>query len=106
MGYRSVMTVRTRGELADALSVREGPVFIQAMVRRGTRKDLGRPRTPPEEIKKALMGTIRGDGERSDRPSSWQAGSVRGSADSPGTCPRVSWRSAGRPWSSGPWRSS
>ena len=58
MGYRTVRTVETREELEEALGIAEGPVFIQIMVRRGTRKDLGRPKTPPAEIKAALMDNI------------------------------------------------
>ena len=32
-----------------------GPVFVEVKVRRGNRKDLGRPTTTPAENKKALM---------------------------------------------------
>lgn len=59
MGYRSVRTVETREQLREALAIEEGPVFIQVMVRRGTRKDIGRPRTTPAENKAELMDNIR-----------------------------------------------
>ena len=37
-----------------------GPVLIEAVVRRGSRKDLGRPSSTPEENKKAFMAAAKG----------------------------------------------
>jgi phosphonopyruvate decarboxylase len=58
MGYRHVMTVETPEDLRKALECGEGPVFLQVMVRRGARKDLGRPKSTPRENKEALMKNI------------------------------------------------
>ncbi len=58
MGYRSVTTVSTPEGLRGALKVKDGPAFVQVMVHRGARKDLGRPKSSPAENKAALMGNI------------------------------------------------
>ena len=58
MGYKHVFTVETKEELEKALECKEGPVFLQVMVRRGNRKDLGRPKSTPTENKNALMKNI------------------------------------------------
>lgn len=58
MGYKHVFTVRTKEELDKALECEDGPVFLQVMVRRGNRKDLGRPKSTPAENKDALMKNI------------------------------------------------
>ena len=58
VGYRKAFSVCTRGELAETLEVvrhEDGPLFIQICVRKGNRKDLGRPTTTPIENKKAFM---------------------------------------------------
>jgi len=58
MGYKHVFTVETKAELEKALECKDGPVFLQVMVRRGNRKDLGRPKSTPAENKNALMKNI------------------------------------------------
>lgn len=58
MGYRNVFTARTEEELRKSLECTDGPVFIQVMVHRGARKDLGRPKTTPAENKEAFMKNI------------------------------------------------
>ena len=58
MGYRNVFTVKTKDELEKALECTSGPVFLQVMVHRGNRKDLGRPKSTPAENKTALMKNI------------------------------------------------
>jgi phosphonopyruvate decarboxylase len=78
VGYRQVYTVHTLEELRRVLgpaagssandakgmagggkdsgaAKRDGPVFIEVKVRKGARKDLGRPRSSPIENKTALM---------------------------------------------------
>jgi phosphonopyruvate decarboxylase len=65
-GYRQVYTVKALEELrrvlADSAAAtggkREGPVFIEVKVRKGARKDLGRPRSSPIENKSALMAKL------------------------------------------------
>jgi phosphonopyruvate decarboxylase len=70
-GYTRVCSVRTGAELAAALrsgadegAGRGGPLFIEVMVRKGARSDLGRPRTSAEENKQALMAILRGDARK------------------------------------------
>jgi phosphonopyruvate decarboxylase len=64
-GYRGVYTVKTRAELSRVLGEKgEGPVFIEVVVRKGARKDLGRPKTSPEENKQALTALLRGGSHR------------------------------------------
>ncbi len=58
MGYKHVFTVDTEKDLDEALGCSVGPVFIQVMVRRGARKDLGRPKSTPVENKNAFMKNI------------------------------------------------
>lgn len=58
VGYNASFSVDTPEALADALctikSV-EGPVLLQVCVKKGNRKDLGRPTTTPIQNKEALM---------------------------------------------------
>jgi phosphonopyruvate decarboxylase len=61
MGYNTVVTVDSEESLEDALMNRDGTTFIQVMVHKGNRDDLGRPKTTPKENKMALMANIRGD---------------------------------------------
>ena len=45
-------------DLADVLDVcinEDGPIFIQVCVKKGNRKDLGRPTTTPIQNKQAFM---------------------------------------------------
>ena len=58
VGYRQTLSVDNREALEDALSsVKgcEGPVLLEVRVRKGNRKDLGRPTTTPIQNKEALM---------------------------------------------------
>ncbi|MDR2798653.1 MAG: phosphonopyruvate decarboxylase [Treponema sp.] len=58
-GYKAVYSATTRDELgALAAAPQEGPTFIEVRVRKGARKDLGRPRSSPEENKQALMAVL------------------------------------------------
>ena len=59
-GYTNVYTVKTADELRSTLKNRgkDGPVFIEIMVRKGNRKDLGRPASGPKENKEAFMKYI------------------------------------------------
>ena len=65
VGYHSAYSVSTKEELESLstlnsrISIMEGPVFIEIKVRKGNRKDLGRPTTTPEENKEALMKFLR-----------------------------------------------
>ena len=57
-GYAQVYSVRTREELRRVSGDKSGPVFIEVLVRKGNRKDLGRPRSSPLENKEAFMRFI------------------------------------------------
>lgn len=62
VGYTSVVTAKTAEELQTALlNARAntlGPVFIEAMLSLGTRKDLGRPKTSTSDSKASFMGHL------------------------------------------------
>lgn len=60
LGYSAAFSVRTIQELKSQLSIlnsqfSEGPVLIEVKVKKGNRKDLGRPTTTPIENRDALM---------------------------------------------------
>lgn len=60
LGYSSAFSVSTIQELKSQLSIlnsqfSEGPVLIEVKVKKGNRKDLGRPTTTPIENRDALM---------------------------------------------------
>jgi len=60
VGYSSAHTVSSKEELISVLSIlnspkREGAVLLEIKVKKGNRKDLGRPTTTPIENKQALM---------------------------------------------------
>ncbi len=58
VGYKSTISVDTKLELEQQLSklaAQEGPVLVEVKVKKGNRKDLGRPTTTPQENKNALM---------------------------------------------------
>ncbi len=60
LGYSAAFSVSTRQDLNSQLSnlnseISQGPVLIEVKVRKGNRKDLGRPTTTPIENRDALM---------------------------------------------------
>ena len=58
VGYKATYSVDTMEQLETILSEiknTEGPVFLQVCVKKGNRKDLGRPTTTPVQNKEALM---------------------------------------------------
>ena len=58
-GYKQVYTVDNKETLQKQLSnLGEGPVFLEVKVKKGNRKDLGRPTTTPIQNKEALMDFI------------------------------------------------
>jgi phosphonopyruvate decarboxylase len=58
-GYREARRVASLEELRAVLKEKkQGPVLIEIPVRKGGRKDLGRPKTSPVENKQALMKTL------------------------------------------------
>jgi len=68
VGYAQIYSVNTLKELSQVLrkistpnkNEKEGPSFIEVQVRKGHRKDLGRPLSGPQENKEALMRFISG----------------------------------------------
>lgn len=60
-GYTEAVSVKSGSELRSVLGKKaRGPIFIEVKVRKGSRKDLGRPKSTPVENKEALMETLRG----------------------------------------------
>ncbi|MDR3593940.1 phosphonopyruvate decarboxylase [Clostridium sp.] len=60
-GYKNCYSCSSREELIDLLEKIndvEGPVFLEIKVKKGARKDLGRPTTTPVENKNAFMKFI------------------------------------------------
>ena len=60
VGYAAAFSVSTKEELNSQLSMlnsqlKAGPVLLEIKVKKGNRKDLGRPTTTPRENKQALM---------------------------------------------------
>ena len=63
VGYRQAYSVSTESALQKILSEilqdQDGPVLLEIKVRKGNRKDLGRPTTTPTQNKEALMGFLK-----------------------------------------------
>ena len=62
VGYKTIFSVDTKDALEkhlsiinSQLSINEYPIFLEIRVKKGNRKDLGRPTTTPVENKEALM---------------------------------------------------
>ena len=56
VGYKATVSVDNKDELVTALmNLAEGPVLVEVKVKKGNRKDLGRPTTTPIQNKEALM---------------------------------------------------
>ena len=62
LGYESAFSVENLEDLHTTLRQlkdAEGPVFLQVRVKKGNRKDLGRPTTTPIQNKEALMAFLK-----------------------------------------------
>jgi len=62
VGYKatySVETIETLSETLETLKSVEGPILLQVCVKKGNRKDLGRPTTTPIQNKEALMAFLK-----------------------------------------------
>lgn len=62
VGYRDALSADSKESLAESLGKlrgMEGPVLLEVKVKKGNRKDLGRPTTTPIENKNALMEFLR-----------------------------------------------
>jgi len=59
-GYAAAYSVKTIEELRRTLNEasNNGPVFIEVLIRKGSRKDLGRPKSSPQENKEMFMHFI------------------------------------------------
>ncbi len=58
VGYNHVYSVETKEylqELLGKITSLDGPIFLEVKVKKGNRKDLGRPTTTPIQNKEALM---------------------------------------------------
>ena len=61
VGYQHTFSVSTKEDLVDILKdvkVNDGPTLLEIKVKKGNRKDLGRPTTTPIENKEALMAFL------------------------------------------------
>lgn len=68
VGYKAAMSVSSKGDLEKQLSaiksqpsMVDGPILLEVKVRKGNRKDLGRPTTTPIQNKEALMEFLNAD---------------------------------------------
>lgn len=65
VGYKSAYSVSTKEELDSLLSIVNsnvnisGPILLEVKVKKGNRKDLGRPTTTPIQNKEALMDFLK-----------------------------------------------
>lgn len=62
VGYNTALSVKTRDELFDALNMVKntvGPVLLEIKVKKGNRKNLGRPTTTPVQNKEAFMDFLK-----------------------------------------------
>jgi phosphonopyruvate decarboxylase len=62
MGYRQVWIVKSKHELQEALPEylhADGPVLLEVQVKKGNRKDLGRPTKTPVENKESFMAFLK-----------------------------------------------
>ena len=62
VGYKHVYSVEAKDylkELLNKIKTLDGPVFIEVKVKKGNRKDLGRPTTTPIQNKEALMSFLK-----------------------------------------------
>ena len=61
VGYKHTFSVSTKEDLVDILNdvkAGDGPTLLEIKVKKGNRKDLGRPTTTPIENKEALMAFL------------------------------------------------
>jgi phosphonopyruvate decarboxylase len=61
VGYKSTFSVDSKETLLEVLpklASLEGPILLEVKVKKGNRKDLGRPTTTPIENKEALMSFL------------------------------------------------
>ncbi len=65
VGYTQVFSVENKEDLQNVLTsyilplISTGPVFLEVKVKKGNRKDLGRPTTTPIQNKEALMSFLK-----------------------------------------------
>ena len=62
VGYKNVYSIESVDrlkELLEKLKEIEGPIFIEVKVKKGNRKDLGRPTTTPIQNKETLMAFLK-----------------------------------------------
>ena len=60
VGYKVTISVDNKEDLAAALNrIAEGPILIEVKVKKGNRKNLGRPTTTPMQNKEALMDYLK-----------------------------------------------
>ena len=59
VGYKATISVDNKKDLIAALKgIAEGPILVEVKVKKGNRKDLGRPTTTPIQNKEVLMSFL------------------------------------------------
>ena len=61
VGYKATYSVETKDyltELLEKVKTQDGPILLQVKVKKGNRKDLGRPTTTPIQNKEAMMAFL------------------------------------------------
>jgi phosphonopyruvate decarboxylase len=62
LGYKHVYATNNKVELENILEEikkKDGPILLEVKVRKGNRKDLGRPTTTPIQNKESLMSFLK-----------------------------------------------
>ena len=62
VGYKQAYSVKAKEYLKEVLvklKTQEGPIFLEVKVKKGNRKDLGRPTTTPIQNKEALINFLK-----------------------------------------------
>ena len=60
--YKKVFKVKSKSEIESILeeiSFKDGPIFLEVIIKKGSRSDLGRPKSTPEENKKLFMKNLK-----------------------------------------------
>ena len=60
--YKNIYSVSSKEEinsLKESISSEKGPIFIELIIKKGSRKDLGRPKTTPLANKESFMEQLK-----------------------------------------------
>lgn len=60
--YKKAFKVKSKSEIesiSEEISFKDGPIFLEVIIKKGSRSDLGRPKSSPEENKKLFMKNLK-----------------------------------------------